>query len=82
MMGSRSSTAWFVENDDAFELPLPDEQTGQCRPGATPVYRLWNQRVDSNHRYTTSAAIRQSMIARAWLPEGYGPDGVALWAAQ
>ena len=29
-----------------------------------PVYRVWNRRADSNHRYTTDRAIRDQMVAR------------------
>jgi hypothetical protein len=50
-------------------------------PGQTiPVYRLWNQRADSNHRYTTDATVRAQMIARGYVSEGYGPLGVAMCA--
>jgi hypothetical protein len=42
------------------------------------VYRLWNHRADSNHRYTADAATRAAMLARGYAPEGYGPLGVAM----
>ena len=42
----------------------PTPITGACPAGTAPVYRLWNQRADSNHRYTTSAAIKTQMLAR------------------
>lgn len=71
---------WQAESSDVFELPLPDLATGTCAPGTHPVYRLWNQRIDSNHRYTTDAEIRAAMIATGWTAEGYGPDAVALCA--
>lgn len=52
-------------------------------PGGTvPVYRLWNQRDDSNHRYATSAAIKDEMLAAGYVSEGYGPDGVVMCAVQ
>lgn len=70
--------AWLRETDNAFELPLPDVLTGACPSGTDPVYRLWNQRIDSNHRYT--ARNRYTMIARGWVAEGYGPLGVAMCA--
>jgi hypothetical protein len=44
------------------------------------VYRLWNHRVDSNHRYTTDAAIKAQMIAAGSVAEGYGPDAVDMCA--
>lgn len=46
------------------------------------MYRLWNQRVDSNHRDTTSTAIKAQMVAAGYLAEGYGPDDVAMCAVQ
>lgn len=66
------------EAPDVFYIDLPDFVTGECTNGGTPVYRLWNQRADSNHRYTTSIAIRNEMLARGYYPEGYGPEAVAM----
>lgn len=71
---------WLFESDNVFQINLPDTATGVCPETTVPVYRLWNQRVDSNHRYTTSAAIKQQMLAAGYLSEGYGPDGVAMCA--
>jgi hypothetical protein len=73
---------WLLESDNVFQLNLPDTATGACPGGTIPVYRLWNQRVDSNHRYTTSAAIKADMLGAGYLAEGYGPDGVVLCAVQ
>ena len=67
------------ENVAAFYVALPDE-TGTCTPPRIPVYRLWNQRVDSNHRYTTSLTLRDSMLAKGYVSEGYGANGVAMCA--
>ena len=53
---------------------------GDCPSGTRPVHRVWNARADSNHRYTTSAAIRDTMVARGGVAEGYGPDAVAMCA--
>ena len=72
--------SWIRETRHAFEIALPDLPTGACAAGTTPVYRLWNNRRDSNHRYTTDPAIRQQMIARGWIPEGFGADNVAMCA--
>jgi hypothetical protein len=57
---------------------LPNPGTGACPSGTRPVYRLWNARVDSNHRYTTEAGVRDQMAAQGHLREGYGPDAVAM----
>ena len=80
---------FVLETAAAFYAALPDPVTGACGalPGIVdgdwelhPVYRLWNQRLDSNHRLTTSLQIRAEMIARGWVPEGAGPLGVAMCA--
>ncbi len=77
-----------LETAAAFHVLLPDLATGACPPILTfdvnstgesyPVYRLWNRRADSNHRYTTSLALRAAMIARGYVSEGFGPAGVAM----
>ena len=74
--------SWSLESDNVFQINLPDKATGGCPAGTIPVYRLWNQRTDSNHRYTTSAAIKAQMLAAGYLAEGYGADGVAMCAVQ
>jgi hypothetical protein len=78
-------SGYVYETPSEFYITLPDTATGACAfpplpSTATPsvVYRLWNQRVDSNHRYTADAGVRLRMIARNYLPEGYGPLGVAM----
>jgi hypothetical protein len=73
---------WLIEGDNVFQINLPEMATGHCPIGTVPVYRLWNQRGDSNHRYTTSAAIKAEMVAAGFLAEGYGPDGVVMCAVQ
>src|SRR4029450_897013 len=40
------------ESANVFFAALPDVGTGDCPMNTVPVYRLWNQRADSNHRYT------------------------------
>ena len=73
--------AGFVqETPSAFYIALPDVASGACAAGTLPVYRLWNRRADSNHRYTTDRALRDQMIARGFAAEGYGSDGVAMCA--
>jgi hypothetical protein len=73
---------WLLESDNVFQINLPDTETGACPSATVPVYRLWNQRRDSNHRYTTSVAIKAQMIASGYLAEGYGPNGVVMCAVQ
>jgi Bacterial Ig domain/Repeat of unknown function (DUF5648) len=65
------------EAADVFYVTSPDA-AGNCPAGDAPVYRLWDNRVDTNHRYTTSWQVREQMIAEGWVPEGYGPDAVMM----
>ena len=55
--------------------------TGACPAGTTPVYRVWNNRADSNHRYLTSRDLRDQMVYRGYIAEGYGPDAVIMCAS-
>jgi hypothetical protein len=74
---SQGHSEYILETPQAFLATLPD-QTGQCAQGAQPVYRLWNGRIDSNHRYTTSLQTRDEMLTRGYIAEGYGPNRVAM----
>jgi len=69
---------FIYETPQAFAIALPDTATGACPSGTIPVYRLWNQRTDSNHRYTADPATRDEMLAKGYLAEGYGPDNVIM----
>ncbi len=65
---------YFVrESANVFSIGLPDSTTGACPMGTIPVYRVWDARFDTNHRYTTSAVIVDQMRALGWTAEGYGP---------
>lgn len=70
-----------LETAAAFFVGVPDTVSGACAPGAIAVYRVWNRRPDSNHRYMTDRALRDSMVAAGGVAEGYGPDQVILCAA-
>ena len=59
-------------------IGLPDPTTGACAAGDIPVYRVWDNRGDSNHRYTVDRQLRQQMVAEGWVAEGYGPDQVIM----
>ena len=79
----RFSNAWIYESQNVFLVYLPNQADGSCPPNTTPVYRLYNNRPDVNHRYTTLHILRDSMANfGGWVPEGYGPDGVAMCAPQ
>ena len=74
-------SGYDFEAPNVFYVGLPDIATGACPAGTTPVFRLWNQRADSNHRYTTDANVRAQMLAKGYVSEGYGPLGTAMCAA-
>lgn len=76
----RFSSAWLHETDAAFYIGLPNLDTGECPVGTVAVWRLWNRRIDSNHRYTTNASIRQAMLDQGYVAEGYGPGATAMCA--
>jgi hypothetical protein len=61
--------SFVYEAADVMFVALPDLTSGQCPPDTQKVYRLWNNRADSNHRYTTDAG-RESFDARARLRRG------------
>lgn len=77
---ARFAGSWLLEADEVFQIDLPDTATGACPAGDIPVYRVFNNRADANHRYTISTAIRDQMVARGYIAEGYGPNSVTLCA--
>ena len=68
---------YLSETQQAFYVGLPTEE-GTCPEGWMPIYRLWNARADSGHRYTTDPQIKASMVALGYVAEGYGPAAVGM----
>ena len=69
----------FVLEDPKFMamfLPI----AGVCPAGTTEVYRVFDNRVDANHRYMTDPSVRAQMVARGWVAEGDGPNLVVMCA--
>lgn len=64
--GACGNAIWRYSNGQDYPFSL------------VPIYRLWNGRPETNHRFVTSLADRDAMIARGWIPEGSGPLGVAM----
>ncbi len=70
--------SFTLESPAAMYMYLPHPVTGACPPASIPIYRVWNTRIDSNHRYVADQALRDQMLAKGFVREGYGPDGVAM----
>ena len=71
----------FVLEDPAFmQTFLP--AAGACPASTTPVYRVYSNRVDANHRYMTDRTVRDQMVAKGWLAEGDGADLIVMCAPQ
>ena len=66
------------ETPSAFFITLP--AAGACPQGTTPVYRVFSNRADANHRYMIDRALRDQMAAMGWTVEGDGPDAVVMCA--
>jgi hypothetical protein len=78
---TRFPASWQLESNDVFQVQVPDLATGDCPLGTVGVYRLFNNRLDANHRYTTDPALRAQMLLVGYISEGYGPAGVVFCAA-
>jgi hypothetical protein len=85
-----TSGAAILETTEAFYMAASD---GASCPGThiiysngsesfgstgVPIYRLWNGKAEANHRYVIEKAERDAMVARGWVSEGAGPDGVVM----
>ncbi|MEP7275787.1 MAG: hypothetical protein ABI812_05480 [Betaproteobacteria bacterium] len=71
------------ETDSAFFVALPvtsGPTAGACPAGTVAVYRVYNNRPDGNHRYTIEPSVRDTMVARGGIAEGYGNDAVIMCA--
>ena len=73
-------SGYDYETPNAFYISLPDTATGACPINTIAVYRLWNQRADSNHRFTTDPVVKAQMLAKNYVAEGYGPGAVSMCA--
>ena len=69
---------WKLESPNVFRVFMPDPATGACPAGTQPVYRSWNHRSDTNHRFTTDDRVQMGMMARGDVAEGYGNPPVEM----
>ena len=66
--------------EDANYMQLYVPTAGACPAGSTPIYRVFDNRPDVNHRYTTDRFVRDQMVAKGWIAEGDGADRVVMCA--
>jgi hypothetical protein len=70
---------WQLESANAFEVWLPEDVAPYCDLGTRSIARLWNQRTDSNHRFTTDGNVLSAMSQRGYVMEGVGwPSPVSM----
>lgn len=63
---------WTFESDEVFRAFLVDPSSGACPADTEPVHRLYNNRADANHRYTTQVGTFLYMKGLGYIPEGDG----------
>ena len=73
---------WQLESANVFRVYMPDTMSGSCTAGTVPIYRAWNQRADTNHRFTIDPAVQAQMMRHGDVAEGYGNTPVAMCAPQ
>lgn len=69
---------WTFESDEVFRAFLVDPASGACPADTEPVYRLFNNRADPNHRYTTQIATFLYMKGLGYIPEGDGSPSLPV----
>lgn len=67
---------WKLEFAAAFYVELPDVN-GNCPASTLPVYEFFDNRADAAQRFSIDLSVRRTMINRAWVPLGNGPNYVA-----
>ena len=71
--------AWIEESQALFYAYLPDA-TGACPSSSSPIYRFFDGKPDSDHRYLM---YFQGIAASGWIAEGYGsPVPVSMCVPQ
>lgn len=75
---AQNNPGFIEETTEVMAMFLPTE--GVCPVATIPVYRVFDNRPDVNHRYTIDRAVRDQMVAKGWVAEGGGPDLVVMCA--
>ncbi|MEO8485351.1 MAG: choice-of-anchor D domain-containing protein [Betaproteobacteria bacterium] len=78
----QQNPSFILESTAVMHLAVPNPISGVCPAGTAPIYRAWNHRPDTNHRYTASIAVRDSMVALGYIAEGSGPNVVTFCGPQ
>ncbi|HQR10932.1 MAG TPA: hypothetical protein PLW68_06330 [Casimicrobiaceae bacterium] len=73
---------WQLESSDVFMVYMPDAANGTCPSDTLPIYRTWNARRDTNHRYTMDSRVQTTMMGKGGIAEGYGSPPVAMCSPQ
>jgi len=61
---------WILESDHAFGIDGAWSYYDYfCDMYNQPLYRLYNNRPDANHRYTTVPLVRDQMLSEGWVLE-------------
>ena len=74
----QKNPSFVLEDPQFMQMFLPN--AGNCPTSTVPIYRVFSNRPDANHRYMTDKAVRDQMVATGWLAEGDGPDLVVMCA--
>jgi uncharacterized delta-60 repeat protein len=75
---AQKNPSFLLEDSNFMQMVLP--VAGVCPTDTTPVYRVFSNRLDANHRYMTDKLVRDEMLAKRWVAEGDGPDLVVMCA--
>lgn len=74
---AQKNPSFVNEESQFFHVALPE--AGVCPAGAVPIYRVFSNRPDANHRYMVDRTVRDLMVSeQKWLAEGDGPDLVVM----
>jgi hypothetical protein len=76
----RDHPEFVLEDSSYMQLYVPT--AGVCPAGSIPIFRLFNNRPDANHRYITDSFARDQMVAKGWIAEGDGANRVVMCAPQ
>lgn len=76
----RFSSAWVYETPELFGAKLPSQVDGACPANSVPLYRLYNNKPDVNHRYMVLRDAQWETLRAlyGWIPEGYGTNATIM----